>query len=189
MIALAGSAEKAHFCAQLGADVAVDTSATDFVDAALEATGGRGVDVAFDTIGGEITTRTFRCMAFDGRHVLAGFASGIEAEDEGMVPRPILFGNFSLVGVCLAYVDDPLAVKAAVDSNFLSRADALALHDECSSWWARARSNPSSASTCRSTSSRSRSTRWSSGAPSAASSSACTEGADPRPRELNHGAN
>ncbi|HEU5307271.1 MAG TPA: NADPH:quinone oxidoreductase family protein [Acidimicrobiia bacterium] len=130
VIALAGSPEKAHFCAQLGADVAVDTSATDFVDAALEATGGRGVDVAFDTIGGEVTTRTFRCMAFGGRHVLAGFASGIEAEDEGMVPRPILFGNFSLVGVCLAYVDDPLAVKAAVGSNFLSRADALALHEQ-----------------------------------------------------------
>jgi NADPH2:quinone reductase len=130
VIALAGSAEKAHFCAQLGADVAVDTSATDFVDAALEATGGRGVDVAFDTIGGEVTTRTFRCMAFGGRHVLAGFASGIEIEDAGMVPRPILFGNFSLVGVCLAYVDDPLAVKQAVGSNFLSRADALALHDQ-----------------------------------------------------------
>ncbi len=130
VIALAGSAEKAHFCAQLGADVAVDTSATDFVDATLEATAGRGVDVAFDTIGGDITTRTFRCMAFGGRHLLAGFASGIEAEDEGMIPRPILFGNFSLVGVCLAYVDDPLAVKAAVGSNFLSRADALALHQQ-----------------------------------------------------------
>ena len=129
VIALASSAEKAHFCAQLGADVAVDTSATDFVDAALEATGGRGVDVAFDTIGGDITVRTFRCMAFGGRHVLGGFASGIESEDEGVIPRPILFGNFSLVGVCLAYVDDPLAVKAAVGSNFLSRADALSLHD------------------------------------------------------------
>jgi len=130
VIALAGSAEKAHFCAQLGADVAIDTSATDFVAAALEATGGRGVDVAFDTIGGEVTTRTFRCMAFGGRHVLAGFAAGIGAEDHGVVPRPILFGNFSLVGVCLAYVDDPLAVKAAVGSNFPSRADALALHDQ-----------------------------------------------------------
>jgi NADPH2:quinone reductase len=130
VIALASSAEKARFCAQLGADVAVDTSATDFVEAVLEATGGRGVEVAFDTIGGDITVRTFRCMAFNGRHVLAGFASGIESEDEGMVPRPILFGNFSLVGVCLAYVDDPLAVKAAVGSNFLSRADALALHDQ-----------------------------------------------------------
>jgi NADPH2:quinone reductase len=130
VIALAGSAEKAHFCAQLGADLAVDTSATDFVEAALEATGGRGVEVAFDTIGGEVTTRTFRCMAFGGRHVLAGFASGIEDEDRGMVPRPILFGNFSLVGVCLAYVDDPLAVKAAVGSNFLSGADARELHEQ-----------------------------------------------------------
>ena len=128
VIALAGSAEKARFCAQLGADVAVDTSATDFVAAALEATDGRGVDVAFDTIGGEVTTRTFRAMTFGGRHVLAGFASGIEAEDAGLVPRPILFGNFSLVGVCLAYVDDPLAVKHATGSNFLSRADAEALH-------------------------------------------------------------
>jgi NADPH2:quinone reductase len=131
VIALAGSAEKARFCAQLGADVAVDTSATDFVTAALDATGGRGVDVAFDTIGGDITTRTYGCMAFGGRHVLAGFASGIEAEDQGgLIPRPILFGNFSLVGVCLAYVDDPLAVKQAVGSNFLSRAEAEHLHAE-----------------------------------------------------------
>ena len=132
VIALAGSPEKARFCAQeLGADVAVDTGATDFVAAALEATGGRGVDVAFDTIGGEITTRTFGCMAFNGRHVLAGFVSGIEAEDEGgLVPRPILFGNFSLVGVCLAYVDDPIAVKQAAGANFLSRADAESLHAE-----------------------------------------------------------
>jgi len=131
VIALAGSAEKAHFGTQLGADIAVDTSATDFVEAVLEATAGRGVDVAFDTIGGEVTTRTFRCMAFGGRHVLAGFASGIEAEDEGgLVPRPILFGNFSLVGVCLAYVDDPVAVKQASGANFLSRADAEALHTQ-----------------------------------------------------------
>jgi NADPH2:quinone reductase len=131
VIALAGSAEKARFCAQLGADVAIDTGATDFVAAALEATGGRGVDVAFDTIGGDVTTRTFGCMAFGGRHVLAGFASGIEAEDEGgLLPRPILFGNFSLVGVCLAYVDDPLAVKQAAGSNLASRAVGEELHAE-----------------------------------------------------------
>ena len=173
VIALAGSAEKAHFCAQLGADVAVDTSATDFVDAALEATGGRGVDVAFDTIGGDITVRTFDCMAFGGRHVLAGFASGIEAEDEGMVPRPILFGNFSLVGVCLAYVDDPLAVKAAVGSNFLlaCRRPRLA-RPGAHVGRRRATSSPSWASTSRSRSCPRRSTPWSSAAPSVASSSA-----------------
>ena len=52
-------------------------------------------------------------MAFGGRHLLVGFASGIEAEDEGIVPRPVLFGNFSLVGVCHAYTEDPLEFKRA----------------------------------------------------------------------------
>ena len=79
----------------------------------LDATDGRGVDVAFDAVSGDVTMQTFRCMAFNGRHILAGFASGIEQEDEGLVPRPVLFGNFSLVGVCHAYVDDPRRVQAA----------------------------------------------------------------------------
>ncbi len=129
VIAVAGSPTKLELCRQLGAHVVIDHTRQDFVDAVLEATGGRGVDVAFDSIGGEITERTFRCMAFNGRHLLIGFASGIEAEDEGgIVPRPILFGNFSLAGVCLAYVDDPLAVKRLTGSNFLSTADARRVH-------------------------------------------------------------
>jgi NADPH:quinone reductase len=130
VIATAGSKDKVEFCRRLGAHVAVDYRHEDFVEAALEATAGRGVDVAFDTVGGDVTTRTFRCMAFGGRHLLAGFASGIEAEDEGMVPRPILFGNFDLAGVCLAYVDDPRPVKRATGHNFLSTADARQWHAE-----------------------------------------------------------
>ena len=130
VIATAGSEDKVEFCRGLGASVAIDYRHEDFVEATLEATDGRGVDVAFDTVGGDVTTRTFRCMAFGGRHVLAGFASGIEAEDEGMVPRPILFGNFDLAGVCLAYVDDPLAVKRASGHNFPSAADARRVHRE-----------------------------------------------------------
>ena len=130
VIATAGSQEKVEFCRKLGAQVAIDYRHEDFVDATLEATHGRGVDVAFDPIGGEVTTRTFRCMAFGGRHLLVGFASGIEAEDEGIVPRPILFGNFDLAGVCLAYVDDPLAVKRASGHNFPSAADARRVHRE-----------------------------------------------------------
>ena len=130
VIATAGSQEKVEFCRKLGAQVAIDYRHEDFVDATLQATHGRGVDVAFDPIGGEVTTRTFRCMAFGGRHLLVGFASGIEAEDEGIVPRPILFGNFDLAGVCLAYVDDPLAVKRASGHNFPSAADARRVHRE-----------------------------------------------------------
>jgi NADPH:quinone reductase-like Zn-dependent oxidoreductase len=128
VIAVAGSPEKVELCRRLGAQVAIDHQREDFVDAVLGATEGRGVDVAFDTIGGAITERTFRCMAFNGRHLLVGFASGIEAEDEGMVPRPILFGNFSLAGVCLAYVEDPGEVKRLTGHNFLSAAAARQMH-------------------------------------------------------------
>lgn len=128
VITTAGSPEKVDLCRSLGADVAIDYRAGDFVDAVLEATDGRGVDVAFDSVGGDVTTRTFRCMAFNGRHLLVGFASGIEAEDAGIVPRPVLFGNFSLCGVCHAYVDDPRQLKEAAGYNFPSHADGERVH-------------------------------------------------------------
>jgi len=75
-----------------------------------------------------VTTKTFRCMAFNGRHLLVGFASGIEAEDVGIVPRPVLFGNFSLYGVCLAYADHPEALKEISGYNFPSHADGERIH-------------------------------------------------------------
>ncbi len=130
VIAVAGSAEKVALCRSLGAHVVVDHSTTDFVDAVLDATDGRGVDVAFDSVGGAVTEATYRCMAFNGRHVLLGFASGIEAEDEaGLVPRPILFGNFSLYGACLAYTSDAAALKRASGFNFMSSDDGRRIHE------------------------------------------------------------
>ena len=130
VFATAGSAEKLEFCRELGAELVINSREDDFVDAVLEATGGRGVDVAFDTIGGTTTTDTFRAMAFNGRHLIAGFASGIAAEDEGIVPRPVVFGNFSLVGVCHAYVEDPIAFKALTGFNFPAHADGVEMHTE-----------------------------------------------------------
>ena len=130
VIATAGSPAKLDFCRELGAEIAINYRETDFVAAVLEATDGRGVDVAFDAIGGTTTTHTFRAMAFNGRHLIAGFASGIEAEDEGIVPRPMVFGNFSLVGVCHAYVDDPITFKQLTGFNFPSHADGEHLHAE-----------------------------------------------------------
>ena len=121
VITTAGSDEKAQFCRDLGADVAINYRAVDFADAVLDATDGRGVDVAFDTIGGAITVQTFRCMAFNGRHLVVGFSGGIEAEDEGVVPRPIVFGSFDFCGVILSYADDPLVVKRARGFNLPSR--------------------------------------------------------------------
>lgn len=130
VIATAGSPEKTTLCRELGADLAINYRETDFVEAVLDATAGRGVDVAFDAVSGDVTLKTFRCMAFNGRHILAGFASGIELEDEGLVPRPVLFGNFSLVGVCHAYVDDPVVFKRMTGFNFPAHRDGERLHAE-----------------------------------------------------------
>jgi NADPH2:quinone reductase len=129
VIAVAGGERKTAFCADLGAARVVDHQRENFAEVALAETDGRGVDVAFDSVGGDTTVRTFRCMAFNGRHLLVGFASGIEQEDEGIVPRPVLFGNFSLVGVCHAYIDDPIAFKELTGGfNFPAHRDGVALH-------------------------------------------------------------
>jgi NADPH:quinone reductase len=130
VFATAGSAEKTRLCRELGAERASNKRETDFAEAVLDATDGRGVDVAFDAVSGDVTLKTFRCMAFNGRHVLAGFASGIEQEDEGLIPRPVLFGNFSLVGVCHAYVDDPVVFKRLSGFNFPAHRDGEQLHSE-----------------------------------------------------------
>jgi NADPH2:quinone reductase len=130
VFATAGSAEKTRLCLELGAELAINYRETDFAEAVLDATDGRGVDVAFDAVSGDVTLKTFRCMAFNGRHILAGFASGIEQEDEGLIPRPVLFGNFSLVGVCHAYVDDPMVFKRLSGFNFPAHRDGEQLHAE-----------------------------------------------------------
>jgi NADPH2:quinone reductase len=130
VFATAGTPEKTKLCLDLGAELAINYRETDFAEAVLEATDGRGVDVAFDAVSGDVTLKTFGCMAFNGRHILAGFASGIEQEDEGLVPRPVLFGNFSLVGVCHAYVDDPVVFKRLSGFNFPAHSDGEHLHAE-----------------------------------------------------------
>lgn len=106
VIATAGSPEKLEFCRKLGADVVINYRDGDFGDAVAEATSGRGVDVACDLVGGEVTQKTLRCMAYGGRLMLTGFSGGIAAEDEGgLMPRPIIFGNFSVAGVLMSYGD------------------------------------------------------------------------------------
>jgi NADPH2:quinone reductase len=128
VLATAGSPAKLDVCRDLGAEVAIDYRTDDVAAAVLDATDGRGVDVVCDLVGGATTVRTFPCVALGGRHVLAGFSGGIEAEDNGIVPRPILFGNFDLCGVMLSYRSDPLAAKRASGFNLFSRADGERVH-------------------------------------------------------------
>lgn len=121
VFATAGGPEKAAFCDQLGADRAIDYLADDFAEVVLDETRGRGVDVVFDTVGGAVAERSWRCIARNGRHLMVGFSGGIEAEDRGVPPRPLLFGNFALLGVILAYTSTPEAIKRATGWNFFPR--------------------------------------------------------------------
>lgn len=121
VITTAGNEAKAAFCLQLGADLAIDYSKQDFVAEVMEATSGKGVDVVFDTVGGEVAEQSWRCIARNGRHLMVGFSSGIESEDQGIVPRPILFGNFALLGVLLAYSQQADAIKRATGWNLVPK--------------------------------------------------------------------
>ncbi|WP_066589362.1 NADPH:quinone oxidoreductase family protein [Cellulomonas timonensis] len=77
VVGVVGTAAKAGVARAAGADVVVDRSAEDFVDVVMEATGGRGADVVYDPVGGDAFDRSTRCIAFEGRIVVVGFAGGV----------------------------------------------------------------------------------------------------------------
>jgi NADPH2:quinone reductase len=129
VFATAGSPEKTEFCRELGAELAIDYRAGDFVDAILDATDGKGVDLVCDLVGGSVSEQSWRCIALHGRHFMVGFAGGIEAEDSGIPPRPICFGQFALSGVLLAYSHDPVGLKRATGFNLFPRSVGQDVHD------------------------------------------------------------
>ena len=96
VLATAGGPEKVEVCRKLGAEVAIDYRDEDFVAVVKEATGGRGADVIYDPVGGEVFDRSLRCIAWEGRLLVIGFTSGtIPAAPANLV----LLKNFSVVGV------------------------------------------------------------------------------------------
>jgi putative PIG3 family NAD(P)H quinone oxidoreductase len=79
VITTGGSPEKAAAAERLGADVAIDYSATDFVAEVREATDGRGADVILDVVGGSYLDRNLDALAVEGRLVVIGLQGGAEA--------------------------------------------------------------------------------------------------------------
>ncbi|WP_346432231.1 NAD(P)H-quinone oxidoreductase [Breoghania sp. L-A4] len=71
-------AEKAAYCLTMGAEHAIDSSAGDWADAVMRATGGRGVDVILDMVGGDFTAANIGCLAADGRYALISLQGGRE---------------------------------------------------------------------------------------------------------------
>ncbi len=96
VIAVAGGPEKLKVCKEVGADFLVDYRATpDFVDEVREISGG-GVDVCYEVVGGDTFQHARRCMGWDGRMLIIGFAGGT-IPDSPM--NHALLKNYSIVGV------------------------------------------------------------------------------------------
>ena len=77
VIAAASSAEKLELCRQRGADETIDYSIEDLKIRAKELTGGQGVDVVYDCVGGQRAEQALRAIAWEGRFLVIGFAAGI----------------------------------------------------------------------------------------------------------------
>ena len=79
VFATAGSAEKCAACERLGAERAINYRDADFVAVVKEATGGRGVDVVLDMVGGDYFPRNMDALAMDGRLVSIAVLNGVKA--------------------------------------------------------------------------------------------------------------
>jgi len=96
VIAAASSEEKLAMCRDLGADETINYSEQDLKTAIKELTGGKGVDVVYDPVGGDYAEPAIRGMAWNGRYLVIGFASGPIPE----VPLNLaLLKGCSIVGV------------------------------------------------------------------------------------------
>ncbi|WP_307844302.1 NADPH:quinone oxidoreductase family protein [Actinospica acidithermotolerans] len=112
VIGVVGGGAKAEIARGLGADLVIDRKSEDFIAAVKKYTEGRGVDVAFDPVGGDAYTGSAKCIGFEGRIVVVGFAGG-------HIPAPALnhalVKNYSILGLHwgLYKQKDPGAVWAA----------------------------------------------------------------------------
>jgi NADPH:quinone reductase len=77
IVATAATPEKRQFARTMGADVVVDYTVADWTNQVLEATGGAGVDVLLESIGGAVFEQNFECLAKFGRYIIYGSTQGL----------------------------------------------------------------------------------------------------------------
>jgi NADPH2:quinone reductase len=118
VIATAGSPEKCAACRELGADVAVNYKAEDFVAATKKATDGRGADVILDMIGGSYIERNYEAAAVEGRVVQIAFQDAAHADVDF---RRLMFKRLTHTGSTLRAraIADKAAIARAVEDKVL----------------------------------------------------------------------
>ncbi|MGI5358939.1 NADPH:quinone oxidoreductase family protein [Streptomyces sp. CA-252508] len=114
VVGVVGGAEKAAVARDLGCDAVIDRHGDDVVAAVKEFTGGRGADVVYDPVGGDAYAKSAKCVAFEGRIVVVGFASGD-------IPAPALnhalVKNYTIMGLHWGLYNqkDPEAIRRCHD--------------------------------------------------------------------------
>ncbi len=96
VIGTAGGPDKCAVVRDLGVDDVIDYRSEDIVARVKELTGGRGADVIYDPVGGDVFDASRRAVAFEGRILVIGFAGGRIAEAP---TNHALVKNYSVVGV------------------------------------------------------------------------------------------
>lgn len=96
VIGVVGGQAKAEYARTLGADVVIDRKTQDFVEIVKAETDGRGADVIFDPVGGETYARSTKCINFEGRIIVVGFAGG---EIQTAKLNHALVKNYSILGI------------------------------------------------------------------------------------------
>lgn len=117
IIATAGSDAKLDFCRSLGADHALTYRDDSWVDRVKEITGGHGADVIYDPVGAEVTNLSTKCIAWEGRLLIIGFAGGAIPKIEA---NRVLLKNISIVGLHWGEYrkHNPAMVNAAQEDLF-----------------------------------------------------------------------
>jgi NADPH2:quinone reductase len=121
VVAVAGGPDKVALCRTLGAHHVVDHHHEDLYDTVMEVTEGHGVDVAFDPVGGVAGDVTRRLLAWEGRLLVIGFASG---DIPAYAANHVLVKNYAVLGV--HWSTYPHRRRPVVES---AHADLLRLYD------------------------------------------------------------
>ena len=117
VIAAASSPEKCAVAAELGADHVVNYGTEDLRERVMDITNGAGVDVVFDPVGGALFDQARRCVGWNGRYLVVGFAAG----DIPVMPANYtILKSMALIGVAygMSAIKDPAMNRANFDQLF-----------------------------------------------------------------------
>ncbi|MDT4288190.1 NAD(P)H-quinone oxidoreductase [Methylomonas sp. MO1] len=110
VIVTAGNEEKCRHCQKLGADLAINYRQQDFVEAVMHHTGGKGVNVVLDIIGGDYLPRNLKCLAMDGRLQQIAIQNGGKSE---INLASVLMKRLTIAGTTLRPRNDEFKAKIA----------------------------------------------------------------------------